>query len=155
MGVDAKLYLNSVWGLGEIKTVLEKHFEFENITIRSNHDFAPGYFNMTFNTPKNQIMFHVHLNSETPLGSATQISLNNESIKILTKIAEIFGGFLIPKDYEDKGEMFYGQLWREDGLQYFLIDSVLNNEHDNTVSGLNNSIKRWEKEVGQNTHKSM
>lgn len=152
MGVDARLYLNTRWGLDNIKDVIERT-QNTKVEIRSHHDFSPGYFSFDF---KDRMM-NVHTYSNFPTGQVTHLSLcsNPEGIKILKDIAEVLGGVLMEQDYDGKCELIDGAMTDDNALPYFVKYAIVNDgiEPDDTEAFLE-SKQNWHKRIEESKNKS-
>jgi len=94
----------------------------------------------------------VHLNSKSPLGSCTHLSLgmNDESILIMKTITKALGGYLIENDCNDIIEEFRGEADLHcDGLMYHLRESIKNNRIKNKGSAeqLIEEEKLWNERI--------
>ncbi len=141
MGVDTHLYLNTRWDLNDIIKVIERT-QNKKVEVKAHEGMILGYFD--FNVGERRIF--VHLNSQTPIGSATYLSLHadEEAHKILKDIADVLGGILEYFDSDGKCEMIDGSLWEEDGLPYFLKHAIIEDGIDNhDLPALKQSISNW------------
>ncbi len=142
MGTDTHLYLNTRWGLDDIKKVIERTQNAKVEVIAHSDNMLLGYFHFTVG--ERQIF--VGTNCQTPIGTATYLSLsaNEQAHKIFKDIASILGGILEYYDSDGKCEMIRGAMDDDDGIPYFvkyaiLVDGIQN--HD--FKGLIKSINKW------------
>lgn len=145
MGVDAHLYLNTRWGLDDIKTVIGRTQDTE-VAIRSHHDFAPGYFSFDFKDR----MLNVHTYANFPTGQVTLLSLrsNPEGIKILRDVAEVLGGVLMKQDSDGECELIDGAMTEEDALPYFVKYAIVQDGiNPEDIDALVESKKEWHKRI--------
>jgi hypothetical protein len=146
MGVDTKLYVNSRWQLEDIVHIIKS--KYGEVTIKSNHDFSIGYFNLFFG----KRMMHVFCNTATPLGAATLLSLgcDDEAHEILKSIAERIGGAFIDNDVDDKCELINGNMWEENALPYFLKYAIVHDGIDpDDTNALVKSRADWQARIDE------
>ena len=148
MGVDTKLYINTKWKLDDIISVIERLWN-EKPEINSHHEFAPGYFTLTFKNHNR--MIHCHAYVDTPIGTATLLDMgaNDQSHDLFISIAGVLGGLYMDNDCDGDCKMLAGKLWNQDGLQYFLNYAVIHDNIDshNAVEFLQ-SMNNWYDKYG-------
>lgn len=155
MGVDTHLYISSDWELDEIKIVIEKYLGFK-VKVESNHKIRFGYYTFYLTSKKGKVnrMMSIFTNDRTPIGSVTCLKLgfDKEAVEIMTKIAQVIGGFLEAEDSKGDIERIDGMFNPESGLTYFYKYAVINKEvkDDKDLKGLNKSIRKWQKRIYEN-----
>jgi len=150
MSTDTKLYTSSFWGIENIKSILHTRLKVTEFKLKSNHEFAPGYFIINFHYNNEYCKMNIFLSASTPIGPAILLSMaaNSKNIEILKTIAETIGGYFEENDCKETGTMINGKLCREDGLQYHLIEAIINGEtNGESIPELNDSVKKWQKRV--------
>ena len=149
MSTSTTLLLNNQWSIESIETIIEKRLGLKIINTKPNTGFSFSSFTLQllFNTDIKKIS--IHLNSNTPLGTATQLIMSQDNENILKSIAAILGGYLVTNNNEETGQMFKGLLDSNDNLQHFLNHSVIDGKSNgNSIPELNEYIKKWKRETG-------
>lgn len=164
MGISARLYISSNWELRELITVMEHHLDLEPVAkskgkkkadilvetkCRIEIDHNMYEFGFKIRGAEYGRQMFVHTNCQTPVGPATLLSLgsNDESIKALTTIAKVMGGFLQENDCDGNFQEYGGMLDNDDGLAFFLKNAIMtnamNDNHD--MTGLQTFMEEWNK----------
>lgn len=147
MGVSTKLYLNTRWGLDDIKAIMERT-QGKKVKIKSNHDIAPGFF--TFTTGGQDVS--VFINDQIPTGTATMLMMyaTDEAHKLLKGIADVLGGILMDSDYDGQCQLINGAMYEEDGLPYFVKYAIIKDGIDpKDTQALLDSKKAWHERCGK------
>ena len=145
MSVDTRLYVSDRWELRDIKQVIKTHLG-QTVAVKSYHEVALGMFMFDFGGRS----MWVHTHTDTPIGTATMLSLgmNQEAIKIMRTIAGVLGGILEESDCEHQCEMIRGSFWDEDGLPYFLKYAIIHDKiNPDNIEELKTSIEEWHKKI--------
>ena len=152
MGVDARLLLNPRWDIEDIVDVLETYLSIKTEKVESRAKIHSTYFNVFCDNGR---MINLHFNYNTPLGTATLLSLraNNEAQNMLIGIAKILGGFYNAEDYNDNWEDYRGLFWEEDGLPYHYKYAAIHNKitDNDDMLGLKQSIAEWHTSLRKKT----
>jgi len=162
MGVDTKLYVNNKFSLEDVINVIKHHVmpevfgiaaeqcdynkEHEPKIVASEHNYDCGY--IVFGVDGNKRSMWYYLPSKTPLGPCKSFSLghNDQAIKIMTIIAEVLGGIVQEQDSYDAFKMYRGKLDDENGLSFFVKNSVICNQNDGEmedIDKLQKAINDW------------
>jgi hypothetical protein len=73
--------------------------------------------------------------------------MNDEAKEIMSKIASVIGGYYVPDDCRDTGEMIDGMVFEGDGIPYFVKHAMITNQmtDNDDMAGLQAAIKAWNK----------
>ena len=144
MGVDTHLFISNRFSVEDVETILKCRLACQDVKV--NHSHTPEMSTITFKMGGNHRNMFVHYRYHLPTGPVLLLSLgfNDQAVMIMRTIAENIGGILEENDCVGTMESINGHLSDEDGLQYFLKWSVINNKlPDNTIRELNQAIHDW------------
>jgi hypothetical protein len=104
MGVDAKLLVNARYGVGEIEKLLTEGLKKKHITTEYRQDHAF----IRIEGIEEPRTIYIARSSDIGGVTGTYLSMhsNTEAIDLLTAIARVVGGILVPEDCYDKALVF-------------------------------------------------
>ena len=156
MGADTKLYINKRFDVEDVAAVIEHYVlpqlfdDFSKPKIIAAKNAYCGY--ITFGNPQNMRSMFYYTIAKTPLGPCNLFSLglNEQSIKIMTIIAEVLGGIVQEHDTYDNYKMYGGRLDEDDGLSYFIKYAVIHEGNDGrNIKALKETIDKWKSKYRQ------
>jgi len=149
MSVDTKLYISNRYEVSDIKTIMEKHLNIKDARI-DFHNHTPQMFTINFTFNKIKRMMFVHTYTKLPTGPCILLSLgaNEDATMIMKSIANVIGGLFVENDCSGNMQIISGAASEEDGIDYFLKWSHLNNKiPGGTIKELNKAIHEWHDDV--------
>lgn len=123
MGVDANLFLSHKWEVRNIQDILKNHLGITEQKIEF-HTWSPDYMTISFDFKTEARTLHVHTRSDLGGFKGILLSLRawGNAVEILTAIANVTGGFLVPQDCEEECLIINEA---EQGNLKFLVDHAL------------------------------
>jgi len=150
MGCNTSLYISNRWYVADLLKVLKNRLCVQDIKVTGKANISPEFSVIEFTCDGDRRWLSVHLNSDTPIGKATlmSLSMDKQAQDILRSIAMVLGGLYEENDSEDKLEMIIGMLDDGDNLSYHLKQSVLlGYGNGDSISSLKSTIIEFQNTI--------
>lgn len=153
MGVDVNLHLNPEFDVSNVTDYL-KHIGCTDVSVKSNYEIDPTYFNIFFTLNEEKRMMHFHHGLGIFNSHKISMGASGCAWEVIDQLAGAFGGIAVPNDCEDGNASVYTDCGSEfsKGSAIFILKWGLSKGiiHGSSVDDLIKAKEAFDKSMGRN-----